>query len=108
MTNQNEIKPATKAQIDALIELCKEYQLFSAAGFLQLASDELNKVANGKPTCACFMYIGDNVDCPEHGGMFKDHGKVSNVRVFDHALTLDEIKADYQERGDLYAMGMGY
>jgi len=48
-------------------------------------------------TCACFMYMGDNSDCPVHGGMFKNHGAFSDA----------EIKADYQERGELYAMGMG-
>jgi hypothetical protein len=49
-------------------------------------------------TCACFLYVGDNSECPVHGGMFKNHG----------AFSADEIKADYQERGELYAMGMGY
>jgi len=47
-------------------------------------------------TCSCFLYMGDNVDCPVHGA--KDTG----------AFSADEIKADYQERGELYAMGMGY
>jgi len=48
-------------------------------------------------TCACFMYIGDNVDCPAHGNK-------ENLGAF----SADEIKADFQERNDLYAMGMGY
>ena len=51
-----------------------------------------------EPICSCFLYMGDNPNCPEHGGMFSDHG----------AFTDDEIKADYQERNDLYMMGMGY
>ncbi len=46
-------------------------------------------------TCACFLYMGDNADCPVHG---KKSGAFSDA----------EIKADYQERNDLYAMGMGY
>ena len=46
-------------------------------------------------TCSCFLYMGDNSECPVHG---KKTG----------AFSADEIKADYQERGDLYAMGMGY
>jgi len=47
-------------------------------------------------TCACFLYMGDNSDCPVHGENFTPG-----------AFSADEIKADYQERGDLYAMGMG-
>lgn len=97
MTNTNEIKPATKAQIDALIRLCKDHELYNAAGFLQLASDELDEAANGKKDCSCFMYMGDNPDCPVHGGMFKNHGAFYDA----------EIKADYQERNELYMMGMG-
>lgn len=42
-------------------------------------------------TCSCFLYMGDNPDCPVHGKPF----------------TADEIRADYQERNDLYMMGMG-
>lgn len=42
-------------------------------------------------TCSCFLYMGDNADCPVHG----------------HPFTDAEIKADYQERNDLYMMGMG-
>lgn len=51
-----------------------------------------------EPICCCFEVLGDNPNCPEHGGMFESHG----------AFSSDEIKADYQERGDLYAIGMGY
>ena len=97
MTNTNEIKPATKAQIDALIQFCKEYELYSAAGFLQLASDELDEAANGKNTCICLEIIGDNGNCPVHGKGFEYHGAFSEA----------EIKADYQERNELYMMGMG-
>ena len=46
-------------------------------------------------TCSCFLYMGDNVDCQVHG---KNTG----------AFSADEIRADYQERNNLYAMGMGY
>lgn len=49
-------------------------------------------------TCSCYECQGDNPNCPVHGGMFKNHGAFSDA----------DIKADYQERGDLYAMGMGY
>lgn len=41
--------------------------------------------------CCCFEIAGDNADCPEHAGAFTDA----------------EIKADYQERNDLYMIGMG-
>lgn len=44
-------------------------------------------------TCSCFLYMGDNPDCPVHGHMFFYHE--------------NEIKADYQERADMYMMGMG-
>ena len=99
MATNEQIKPATKSQIDALIDLCKEYELYNAAGFLQLASDELSEVANGKKSndCCCFEVMGDNPNCPEHGGMFSNHGAFSDA----------EIKADYQERNDLYNMAIG-
>ncbi len=45
-------------------------------------------------TCSCFLYMGDNPDCPVHGKK-------------DGAFSEAEIKADYQERNDLYMMGMG-
>lgn len=49
-------------------------------------------------TCSCFLYKGDNVDRPVRGkGHEQNHG----------AFSADEIKADYQERNDLYMMGMG-
>lgn len=41
--------------------------------------------------CCCYEYAGDNRDCPVHG-----------------RLSDEEAKADYQERKDLYTMGMGY
>ncbi len=136
MTNINEIKPATKAQIAALIELCKELELYNAAGYLQLASDELDEAANGKKDCSCFMYMGDNPDCPVHGGMFKNTSSEYSMcpkcnhnggRHYDESFSMcprcgaelippssnhgafseAEIKADYQERNDLYMMGIG-
>ena len=42
-------------------------------------------------TCSCYLYMGDNSECPVHGKPFSDA----------------EIRADYQERNDLYMMGMG-
>lgn len=58
-------------------------------------------------TCSCFMYMGDNPDCPVHGGMFKNHGVISDVRISSRVFSEAEIKADYQERNELYMMGMG-
>lgn len=49
-------------------------------------------------TCTCFEYVGDNSECPAHGDASKNTGAFSDAN----------IKADYQERGDLYAMAMGY
>lgn len=49
-------------------------------------------------TCSCFLHMGDNADCPVHGkGLEQNHGAFSDA----------EIKADYQERNELYMMGMG-
>lgn len=51
-----------------------------------------------EPICCCYEVMGDNVDCPVHGkGHEQNHG----------AFTDAEIEADYQERNDLYMMGMG-
>jgi hypothetical protein len=49
-------------------------------------------------TCSCFLYMGDNSECPVHGKGIQTRGAFSDA----------EIKADYQERKDLYSMGMGY
>lgn len=91
MTNTT-ITPATKAQLDALIEIVKDAGMNEAAGLLQLGSDEITHELKKRESCICLIYIGDNADCPVHGKPFTDA----------------EIKADYQERADLYAMGMGY
>lgn len=48
-------------------------------------------------TCLCFELQGDNDNCPVHGDEAKYCG----------AFSADEIRADYQERNDLYMMGMG-
>lgn len=97
------ITPATKAQLDALIEIVKDAGMNEAAGLLQLGSDEITREIKAREQaeklCVCLIYIGDNGDCPVHGnGLEQNHGAFSD----------DEIRADYQERGELYAMGMGY
>lgn len=51
----------------------------------------LEAIETEEPECACFEFIGDNDACPVHGKPFTDA----------------EIKADYQERNELYMMGMG-
>ncbi|MCZ2122247.1 MAG: hypothetical protein LC108_08295 [Anaerolineales bacterium] len=91
MTTKTEVTPATKAQLDALIELVKDAGMNEAAGLLQLGSDEITKEIKKREGCLCFELQGDNDNCPVHGKPFTD----------------DEIKADYQERNDLYMMGMG-
>lgn len=70
MTTQTEITPATKEQLDALIEIVKDAGMNEAAGLLQLGSDEITKELKARAAA--------------------------------------EIREDYQERNDLYAMGMGY
>ena len=98
MTAQTEITPATKAQLDRLIELLNEYGYNEEAGLIKLASDSIDeKVRANDETCSCFEVMGDNADCPKHGDMF-NHGAFSD----------DEIKEDYRERAEIYAMGMGY
>lgn len=91
MTNTT-ITPATKAQLDALIEMVKNAGMYEAAGLLQLGSDEITKELKARENCSCLEYMGDNSECQVHGKHF----------------TNAEIRADYQERNDLYAMGMGY
>ena len=99
---------ATKAQITELIAECLRIGLNDAAGFLKLAVDSISERAD-EPECCCYEYMGDNPNCPKHGGMFKD------VKTVDHAMTMDEIKAEYysdygmsyQERNDLYCTAMG-
>ena len=58
-------------------------------------------------TCSCFLYQGDNSDCPVHGGTNKNTAAVESITL-DDAYVMAQLKADYQERNDLYAMGMGY
>jgi hypothetical protein len=97
MTNTT-ITPATKSQLDALIEIVKDAGMNEAAGLLQLGSDEITKELKKRESCICLIYIGDNGDCPVHGkGLEQNHGAFSDA----------EIRADYQERNDLYVMGMG-
>lgn len=92
------ITPATKAQLDALIEIVKDAGMYEAAGLLQLGSDEITKEIKARENCSCLEYVGDNDDCPVHGkGLEQKRGAFSDA----------EIKADYQERSDLYMMGMG-
>lgn len=82
--------PATKLQIDALIDFCLDNGIQEAAGLLQLASDTLSNVAraNDKPVfCCCLEHAGDREDCPIHGGEFSD--------------------SDIIEHRGLYTMGMG-
>lgn len=93
MTTQT-ATPATKAQLDALIDLVLEAGMNEAAGLMRLGSD---MVSDALKPCNCFEVMGDNGECPKHGGMFKSHGAFSDA----------EIKADYQELNDLYNMGMG-
>ena len=72
------------------------------------------------PTCNCFEVMGDNTDCPKHGRMFKDNSPVCKIcgdtgtagptwtnPDGEPCVCVVEIKADYQERSDLYNMGMG-
>lgn len=97
MTNTT-ITPATKAQLDALIEIVKDAGMNEAAGLLQLGSDEITHELKKRESCICLIYIGDNGDCPVHGkGHEQNHGAFSDA----------EIKADCQERAELYMMGMG-
>ena len=98
MTAQTEITPATKAQLDRLIELLNEYGYNEEAGLIKLASDSIDEKVRANDTCSCFEVMGDNADCPVHGGAFENHGAFSD----------DEIKEDYRERAEIYAMGMGY
>lgn len=90
-----ETTPATKAQLDALIEMCKEAGYNEAAGLLQLGSniisEKVKESEEPKNICWCFEIAGDNLQCPTHGKRFSDA----------------EIQADYQERSELYYMGMG-
>ncbi len=51
-------------------------------------------------TCSCFLYMGDNVDCPVHGGTHKSFEQLAADYYSDYG-------ADYQERNELYMMGMG-
>lgn len=99
MTTQTEITPANKAQLDALIELCLgDPKFHEAAGLLKLASDIISEKVHqdDEPECHCYEYMGDNPKCPKHGG-----------DISDIHFSMEEILSDYQERNDLYTMGMG-
>lgn len=73
-------------------------------------------------TCCCFEIMGDNPKCPKHGGMFKAGGddcqtcygtgykRISPTMLASctHGnFVAEDYRADYQERNELYVMGMG-
>lgn len=57
-------------------------------------------------TCSYFLYMGDNSECPVHGGTSKNRGEVSTTEAKSNYFS--DYGFSYQERNDLYAMGMGY
>ena len=95
MTKTN-VTPATKEQLNGLIDICLRAGLNNAAGLLTVASAEISHFIHND-SCICLEVIGDNGTCPVHGKGFESRGAFSD----------DEIKADYQERNDLYNMGVG-
>lgn len=98
MTTQNELP--TKTQLNGLIAVCVSAGLMNAAGLLSIASDEISQYVRentDEETCCCYEIMGDNPQCPHHGNMFKSPA----------AWSYEDYKADYQERSDLYNMGMG-
>ncbi len=97
---QTNATPATKLQLDSLIQMCIDGGFNEAAGLLKLGSETLSGAIreSEKPVfCSCYDYAGENPACKIHGDLFDNHGAFSDA----------EIKADYQERNDLYTMGMG-
>lgn len=94
MTNEI-VQPASKTQVQALIDLCLRGGFNEAAGLFQLGSQLLSdavKEADEKPeTCTCYEFICDNPLCPDHG----------------HLYQCEFTPEDEQERNELYTMGMG-
>lgn len=71
--------PATKQQLDALIQMCLDGGYNEAAGLLQLGSNTISEIVRDfdakqtdddeekSETCTCYEYAGDNPLCPDHG-----------------------------------------
>lgn len=68
--------------------------VFYAARIAQIKS-ELRLME--KETCCCFEVMGDNAQCPKHGGMFKDHGPFTDA----------DYRDDYRERDEIRSMAIG-
>lgn len=87
MTTQTEITPATKAQLDALIELCLgDPKYHEAAGFLKLASDIISEKVCADEKYVCVTEYG----YPDYNGAI-----------------LDDSTAWDKERDELRTMGQG-
>ena len=118
MTNQI-VTPATKSQLDALIEVCLDGGHTEAAGLLQLGSDTLSQIVrdfdakqaaakdeagfdeeNKEAGCCCYEHQGDNQNCPIHGDNLTHDEEIKADHYSDYG-------ADYKERNDLYCAGMG-
>lgn len=98
MTKQTKVNPATKAQVEALIDLVKDAGMNEEAGLLKLATDQISKkLHKDEPLCVCLEVIGDNGTCPVHGPGFEQA----------KADYFTDYGADYQERNDLYSFAMG-
>lgn len=58
--------------------------------------NRLAALTEDEPVCCCYEFAGDNPNCPVHGGMC-DSGEFTDA----------DYRADYQERSELYMIGMG-
>lgn len=88
--------PATKLQLDSLIQKCLDGGFNEAAGLLKLGSETLSEAIREieKPVfCSCYEYAGDNPSCKIHVDLFDNHGAFNDSDIRDHA--------------DIYCLGMG-
>lgn len=114
------VTPATKAQLDELIALTLRAGFNEAAGLLKLGSETLSEQLRAQEAIekieADLQEARDNWEevgeishrtATNAAQTLQSLEKITGVKPTRRAFSDEEIRADYQERNDLYNEGMG-